>query len=386
MTNYILESAEFALENHIRSINGEIDQLMTEATFMISSLESGHIEESVLEEGGVVSKTVSMFKKIIEFVKRIFKKFLEKMGIMSRTNISWLNNNKRSIQKLSTESSIEIEMTPYWIGADKVRAIAMLSNSNELSRIASCRATEQQASRFKTVDSVKDEFFKQWTDREGKLTQGIKNLFRTGDVNKVDASVVLSGSSFSSKIKTFEKYVRDYEINIKGILQKEFDSIVRSSTLADKMLESTQWSEKSKTTKESSILDEFSLLEGVTYGETELINLVMTPVWEADSPTKASDKKVDAPTKVKVLKHSNERESNFSENSRVSSQSVITAAKNVLTVAQSVIATEMTMYEEVVHAYMNALKSATAEINKNGSRKENRDIDASKAEANSGDI
>lgn len=384
---YVEQFEQFALGELIKESNHRLNYMMEEANFMLESMSQGIILENLLPDHivteAIVERTAkgakSLFLRIVEFIKNVLRKFGEKVGLLTKNNVKWIDDNKEYIQA-SKNAGVEIRMTPYWKGYQTASANLMGSAmSGDIARIASGTVSNNEAKRYQTVDEVKNKFFNRYVDNNGKLTQGMKNLYRTGNVNKEEETVLLTGNDLSRQLDHFVSSVRSYEKETKSSVQKLANHVTRLAENASRALEDRGVSKSATSTSvvastKESLLARTSVLEGVSFSETELSYIHAVPVLEKEE--KVSDEKNGSNTSVKAVKHRDEVELNHSNKMQDSPTDVVKASKNALSVLQTVLTTSMTMMEETNVAYMNALKACVNAVKEKTKEKNVKASDA----------
>lgn len=358
-----------------------LEYMMKEASFMISCLESGllvdEVPNALLLEAGENKKTNdNLFKRIIEFLKNIVIKFGEKMRLISVSNEKWLQENERILYGIDDNHGFEIEMTAYWNHIrSKLKSVGDISNGAEYTRIVN--GSVSKPTEYDSVDKVKLAFYKQYVDKADKLGEGIKNSVRSGNakVDKPDR-VVLTGKGLKTIINTvLIPEVKNYKSTLTDF-QKQVARITRLADNADRA-----FSRMTKSTSSNSVNESFCVIENSLYGDSELEMVTHVPMFEAIQSRVKSQKDINnvnkkdsaSPAKVTVVKHDDTEQEEHSTKLKTSSSAQIQASKNALSVAQTVITTSMTLYEEVNIAYMNALKSVADEL-KRKKNKSDKDL------------
>lgn len=388
--NYAHESRLFQFNETQEQNRAYINQLLQEAAYMIDVLETGNINSpyqphsTIAMEAGesTVKKAAggvkNFFKRIIEFLKNIFKKFGEKVGILSKSNTAWIKENRIYLDKLD-EKGVEIEMTPYWKNMSSIKKLLVLNG--DMQRMIAFDVRDGDEKRYNTVDNIKSSIYKAYLDEDNRLNEGIKNIARTGSPRRKSETVSLAGEQLKSLINsTFIPYIESYETkvmsDIKSLMVTITSRLEKAESVYNRKKEAEGVSESA-----------YCVLENTTYDNSSISPFFTDIIFEARTKTDKDIKKAnetESPAKVKVVTHGSDDEQKANSASENLSTNKLTVVKNALTVAQNILTTCMTIFEEIHIAYMNALKSVVDAFQKKKDKTDEEKVQDAKAATNPG--
>lgn len=357
--DYCLETLNFHYEMTRQLNDVMFEQMEKESEFIISSLENMMIvvNEAVQDP----QKKKNIFTRIIEFIKRIFRAFTEKAKSLFNTNKKWLEENAPKLKKLNYDG-LELTIVPFWLfNVNKAKEIDNIS-ANVFRKL---RNDPSEAEKYKDLDDMKQKLFNKFSDENGDLTNGLKNLFRTGNPKTVKP-VTLKNKELKNKvINEFIPYCMNYLSGPKFVsdqIKKMENEIKLVENIMDK----------------KSINESYCLIEDCYFSETELVYCGNYIVTEAENQSTEQNKPNQqttnqnnnpSPTKVEVkdygdkyaIKRKNEYEKFNSKQ--------LTAIKNLLQIQQTIIAAAMTVMEEKYTVYMKSMKQILSVRSKNTQQK-----------------
>lgn len=388
--NYAHESRLFQFNETQERNQAYINQMLQEAAYMIDVLDTGNINSPyqprstiAMEAGEGVTKKAAggvknFFKRVIEFLKNIFKKFGEKVGILSKSNTAWIKENRIYFDKLD-EKGLQIEMTPYWKNISSIKKLLVLNG--DMQRMVAFEIKDGDVKRYATVDDIKNNIYRSYLDEDNKLNEGIKNIARTGSPRRKSETVSLGGEQLKSLINsTLIPYIESYDTKVMADIKSLMVTITNRLEKAESVYNRKKEAEG---VKESA----YCVLENTTYSNSSISPFFSDFVFEARMKTDKDIKKAnetDSPAKVKVVAHGSDderRSNNAGDNLSTDKLSIV---KNALTVAQNILTTCMTIFEEINIAYMNALKSVVDTFQKKKESSDEEKIQDAKAATNPG--
>lgn len=346
--DYTLEALEFQVESNRQFNEALLLEMQQESDFILSCIDSMSV---VAEATTDPKKKQNIFKRIMEFVKKVFTAFTQKAKALVGGNKEWLNQNLPKLSKIDY-SAIEISMVPFW----NFNSNRMQSEANSISNMIFNQMKSSSAKKLTRMEDVKAKVFGKYLDENGDLAGGFKNFYRTGNARGPVKSVVLKGSQLKSVITSeFSSFVKNYETTVVPFLRNASSRIEREFNVIDKKVEKVE-QDKLKGTKES-----YFLIEGAHFDHSSIAYL---PVMEADAKKPEDKDKKPSPTKVEVVNHGTKEDLQKKDVVDGMNADELAYAKNLAHVAQISIAALMTVFEERYNAYMNAIKAVLKEKKK----------------------
>lgn len=360
MTDYTLKALDFQLESTRQLQSILFNQMERESDFILSCLES----MSIVMEAETTNDNDkrNFFEKIIDFIKKIFGVFTEKTKTLFKNNKEWLDDNIPKLDHMDY-SGLEIELLPYWVmNTSKMESAAkqILDKMNKEMR-------NVNPERHKDMENVKNDIFAQYLDEEDSLAGGFKNFFRVGKAKGPIKPVTIKDNELKSKAKSeFANYCRKYDTAISPTVQRLLNQAQTNFKMASDMLN-----------KKEAMKENFCLIEGAFYSETDLAYCENFVVLEADQNEKKEEKKPEkpvddkdrSPTKVNVTDHGSKQNAQTHDKLNALSTEQLSVAKNIAQVAQMAIAAYMTVAEERFHVYLSALKQIISARGPKGEKK-----------------
>ena len=229
MFNY----TDILLKKHVELDEAYYNMLLetaeAEVNFLMSCLESGIILEA---EGDATSsnngeKKVGWFRKLIEVVKALFAKFVNKNNDMIAENEKWLNDNLDMIQKMSYDglkASVVVMDTKNMGVLDQMiqstsRMLEPNISKNDLEKLKTKEDVEQYKEFGKIL--IKDKTFAEsvkikmlgGTDKEPEPVilegQSLKKYCTTSVVNYV--------KGYKAIVSSYKKYINALETRVKNL-------------------------------------------------------------------------------------------------------------------------------------------------------------------------
>lgn len=338
--DYTLEALEFQVESNRQFNEALLLEMQQESDFILSCMESLSI---VAEATNDPKKKQNIFKRIMEFLKKVLETFTQKAKTLVGGNKEWLNQNLPKLSKIDY-SAIEISMVPFW----NFKTSRMESEANLISNLIFNQMKSSSAQKYTKMEDVKQKVFNKYLDENGDLAGGFKNFYRTGKATGPVKSVTLKGGQLKSVMTSeFASFVKNYETTVVPFLKNVSNRIDREFNVIDRKIEKVE-QEKLKGTTES-----YFLIESAHFDQSSIAYL---PVMEADN-----DDKKQSPTKVEVVNHGTKEDMAKKEVVDGMTADELAYAKNLAHVAQTSIAALMTVFEERYNAYMNAIKAVLRE-------------------------
>lgn len=296
-----MDYSNTSLEFDIYFKHYETSEKVSELFNIIESviLETDNIEY-ILEEAAIDNKKKgNNFSKIIQFLKEIFKKFLNKTEYLSSTFDKWLKSKESDLKKVDFEE-VEVSIFPYWVSDQAVQTSKILEKTSNL----------------KTKEDI-DNYISTFDDENGEWVEGLKNFLRSGNTKQVK-KVHLKGSQLKSKVfNEFIPFCKSYKSFSNGI-KRHIDKIEADIKTLTKLIE------EKKDVKESINPNYFTILEKA---ETE-------------------DKKVE-------VKKSGNLDTSSLENK---SKNELETMKKLVQIEKTVFTVGLTIIEERFVAYFTALR------------------------------
>lgn len=349
--DYVNRTIHFQIQSN--QIFNEIifEQMERESEMILESLDAMNY---VLEATDPKGQKQNFFKKIIEFLRRIFGVFLNKAKALVQNDKGWLDENFKRFDRIDY-GGLEIEMIPFWNMNESKVASELQRVQNNVSRMLT---NASATGKFSNIDALKQEVFGTYLDVNGDLANGAKNFFRTGNAKNTAVAVKLTDRQLRTQaLNEFRIFSRNYDKKTTATIKTAIDSAASS-------LERINNSVQRQTTTEA-----FCLIENAFYGETEL-SYHTHPLLEADQPAanttsnppsnnnnanaNKEDNKVS--TSVKVTDHGSK--AGAQEQRKLDDMSVdqLNVRRSLVQFQQVFITAAMTVMEERYHAYMNALR------------------------------
>lgn len=348
--DYTLETLNFHLEA-AREFNSMLfEQMERESDFILSCLENMTV---IMEATNNDEDKRNFFQKIIDFIKRLFGVFTEKAKNIVQTNQKWMDENFPKMDKFDFDG-LEIDMVPFW----SMDVNNMSSEATKVMNKIQSVIKNNDAAKYKDMENVKTELFKEYLDENGELAGGFKNFYRVGNARGPLKTVNLKGNELRTKVLgDFRAYCLGYKSTVIPAIKKLADTADQDFKRINDTLKRKQPTQES-----------FCLVEDLPYSQTDLVYCENFVVLEAEQP--AQDKKDDKPqqqnndnkdkpvsaTKVQMTDHGSKENAEKQQELDGLSSDQLAFAKNVAQVSQISISAFMTVAEERFNAYLNATK------------------------------
>lgn len=336
--DYTTETLNFHLQIN-REFNRTIfDQMEMESNFILSCLESMSVV--VLEETNDQDRKQGIFSRIISFIRTLLTRFTEKAKSLIKGSQSWMKENFPKLEKINY-SSLEIQMVPFWNSSIN----EMESTAKRISTKITSIIRGNNAERYKDIENVKNELFKEYLDEEGNLAGGFKNFYRVGQARGPIKPVTLKGNDLKNKVlREFRSYCETYNSKI-------VPSIRKISEQTNRELEQIE----ATLSRRRATTENYCLIEDAPYNKTEIAYCENFVLLEADQSSNNQNDKV-SPTKVEVKDYGSKESLKNQDTLNKMSSDELAFAKNVAQVSQISISAYMTVAEERFNAYINAIK------------------------------
>lgn len=356
--DYCLETLNFHHEMTRQLNDIMFEQMERESEFIISSLENMMVivNEAIQD----TQKKRNIFQRIIDFIKRIFETFMNKVKSLFATNKKWLEENASKLEKLDYDG-LEVTIVPFWTYNDsKAREVDNITKN----AIRALVNNPGEADKYENLEDMKQKLFNKYLDEDGDLANGLKNFYRTGN-SKTVKPVTLKNNELKNKIiQDFIPYCNNYQARTKVIsdLIREVENEIK---LVENMI------------NKKSVNEAFCLIEDCYLHETELAycpNYIVTeaenqpPKEDKPAQQKSNDNKT-SPTKVEVKDFGNkETLARKDEYDKMNSKQ-LTMVKNLLQIKQTNIAALMTVMEERYSVYIKTMKQILSARGRNTQQK-----------------
>ena len=189
-----------------------------------------------------VDNSGSLLTKIIDFFKRIWEKFTDKVKELSLKNTDWLKRYENQIKEANYDN-ITITILPYWnsFGNYKTFTDDLTKDTHRLINEAIAVNKERKNLANRAMDAIKEaieklknriniareefdnnsNFAKKYSDKNDDLNKGIGNFLRVNDP-KIDTSdsnniVKLTGGEAKAIIAKMYDYCLTYSENVNNI-------------------------------------------------------------------------------------------------------------------------------------------------------------------------
>lgn len=350
--DYAFEALNFNMMVEYEETQSLVKQLSFEHSYLMNSMEAALV---VMEAEGDAKPQSSdtkrnLMQKFIDFIKRMFSTFSEKMKRLANNNDVWLKNNAESLTSRNY-SGVTIEMIPFW-------NIDIAAASNEVKRVYDTMsrivAGGPNSDKYKDIDVMKRELFRRFLDEETSLTNGSKNYFRCGkSTNAAAKPVSVSGTQLQTHVvRDFIPYCQNYNRTTRSAI----DALVKDATTKLNVINN-----KAKSVTESYLDNTIFLKEDLAFTSALF-------VMEAEGDEKPSATKVeviDAGGKSSNTNSSNSSQTSDSQKSSnsgggSSSSSELSVMRNYAQCTNVLMMSALTASEERYIAYINALRQLVA--------------------------
>jgi len=349
--DYCLETSIFHLEINKEFFSTILERMEEESKFINDSINNNFI---LLEADDNTNKNQGIWESIKAFFKRIFGMFSEKTKTLFDSNKKWMDDNFNKLDKINYDK-LKISMLPFWLmSVDRIKNVV-----NRIQEIANNELNNpKNLEKFKDIEDMKSNLFRNYLNEDNDLTLGFKNKFRVNNPKGPIKVEELEGAELKSKAVEFKNYCYNYGKDILPVVQAWISKAEQSLNRVEKVL------------KESA---DFCLIENTLYCNTDLVHCSnFEVVFEADDSQNDNKKKDEKkpgdastkPTEVSVVNKDNKEDVNAQEENKKYSNlnsTQLNMYKNIVQIIQLSITSAMTVLEERFRAYLNALKSIVAE-------------------------
>jgi hypothetical protein len=316
------------------------EQMELESQYILESL--GMVE--VVTEAPVTDpqgNKANFFARLIEFLKTVFKTFVNKIKQLVANDKTWLQKNYTLFDDINTDG-LEINIIPFW--NVPVNQIDSLSG-RVFSAVRGMTNDPSKVDKFDNIEELKNQAFKQYLDENGNMVNGLKNYFRTGKAAGPLQQVKLGGSELKTKIlQEMRTYCKDYESKILPMVQKQINESEKDIQLIERNLKNRRPAK-----------EQFCLIENMLLSQTELGYTILQEA-DGQQDTNQVDRTVTKPTKVTMTDHGDAKTAEKNDTYETLSTKELTMLKNLAQINQWVVTSVMTVCEERYHAYMTVMR------------------------------
>ncbi len=354
--DYTIESLQFQLNSEREYSRILFEQMERESSFMMRCIEN----MVVITEAEEVSKTNNeekkgFFQRIIDFIRKLFGIFEEKVIKVVNRDKQWLEDNSEKLQSMDY-SGIEIEeIIPFW-----QYDVTKMANdfTNRLNKAKEIPAIYSKMDGGDNKAIHKKYFSDFYADDQQPIADGFKNKFRTGKP-ETPKYVSLSGEELKNKVlNTFKPYCMSYRQEIKSKINDLSDKLISNIQLITKELE-----------RRKSVSESYCLLEGLTFNESlicmENYSVLLEEKTEADNnSSEKSDNENDSkknedkinPTSIKVSKSKSKEEMDTKNKLKNKGDTKLKAMQTYYGIMQTMLSAIYTVAEETYTVYINVMK------------------------------
>lgn len=393
--DYVAESIHVDLLN-LRDHNQLIMELkMEEAKMVVGAMETSLLLEKTLtgtSANGVkkaYTGITSTLKRIIDFVKNIAMRFIDKIQTVFGNNEEWLKNREKDFNSMNY-AGLQIEMVPYWVGYTKNVGFDSAFNKliRDINRVSNANDTEMNdLGKYKDVDEFNKAYMSAFYDADVDIRDGILNYLRVGNRRGAD-TVTLEGNELKSKVtgifipflKSYSKVVAECKERQRK-LEGSLNLIIKETntrSLNESFLYETTWNNTPLGTIviEADVVDAEKNSGTVNPSNSKATqNRVNTDENIKSDPNNpnAKDSANKGNTSVKVNSNGmTQQQRDASENLSNLSNLKISILNSFAKSMQLMMACSLTVAEERSVAYMNAVKAVYNAANTRHGRKGNK--------------
>jgi hypothetical protein len=223
------------------------DRLIMESEYMLECINSGFVENYVLE-ADEQSRMTKLIEAINVFYEHLLGAFRNKAVEYSKKYVPWIKDNEDAIKEKS-KSLKDITAVPFWNVTNPVsegnKLIQSINNAYGSSDYTDIGWSKQFVDNVKSLEDLKN------SDLPGLL----KNYFRVGDKNANSIKqVTMTGKELSSYVPKMIDYIVKYEQNIPSSIEKIKSAMERNLTKFQK----------------TAAMDSFLYLENISVLNSEL--------------------------------------------------------------------------------------------------------------------
>lgn len=345
-TDYTLESLDFNRMIYMENFLETISDMEKESEIIIESYQTGRIlleadgQETAVNDS-FVEKKKGLIKTLLEFIRYIFGKFIEKAKSLGKSIAELLSKIGKKIRG-SFKEHLELNMLPYWNMNDEKITSTM---DNIVTKTINYIKTNNGKV---TEEEIYDKVLSEYVDKEGSFVNGLKNYFRVGNAKETLYKETIKGDKdIAEKVENeFIPYLNNY------------------SSKTVKTLESTANKLTSKIKGLNIVVKEnFSLVEGTVLTESSigflpnLDKILEAPVTNDET----KDNKVGKGVEVKIDENEKEKEEEKKKKENTDKDgnkksNPLKAMDILLKITQNTITCAMTIAEEKLMAYYKALQ------------------------------
>ena len=392
--DYVAESIQVDLLN-FKDHNQLIMELkMEEAKMVVGAMEASLLLEKTLTgasaNGAKKAYTgiTSTLKRIIDFVKNIAMRFIDKIQTIFGNNEEWLKSREKDFNSMNY-AGLQIEMVPYWVGYTKNVGFDSAFNNliRDINRVSNANDTEMNTlGKYKDTDEFNKKYMSAFYDADVDIRDGILNYLRVGNHRGAD-TVTLEVNELKSKVtgifipflKSYSKVVaecKERQRKLEGSLNMIIKE-TKSRGLNESFLYETAWSNTPLGTIviEADVIDaeknsgtvnpsNSKATQGRVNANEKIKSDTNTPNGKASANKGNTSVKVNANGMTQQQRDASNELANLS-NLKISILN--TFAKSM----QLMMACSLTVAEERSVAYMNAVKAVYNAANTRHGRKGN---------------
>lgn len=288
INDYVMESTEKIHEIERSEYIKCFDKYIDEINVLAEGYNKGFIlmeDVEVKEKNTPDAKGDSIFKKIIEFIRTLIAKFMDKAKNLFNSNKEWFEKYSHKLDEVTadTYNNIKISLVDYEKNSDYSKLPGLAISETNIRKLE----TDIKDLKKRNLEEVSKRVFPSLCklSMTKDLAEGTKIYFRGGS-NKV--VVKNSGADVKSMVEAMVKYCSNYT--------EEVDKIDTLSEKYTKLMEDAdQKYESSKESSSSYSLGEDALLENTAFAWLPWIDKNGNPnfvIYEADA--KPEDKNKDA--------------------------------------------------------------------------------------------
>ena len=360
--NYIEEAINSELLSDQLFNDSILEQMDIERDFMLACLENNIILEAETPES---DKKGNWLKIIIENIKRIFTKFIEKAKDLFKNDEKWISDNIPKLKDLDF-NGLKVDIIPYWKIDSREITSVLSSLQKEVNNIKYGDARLKDLQDREKVENSGQ--FKKYVRKNGNFADGIKSYFKTGENNEPKPVKLENDQLKIICVNQMSRYVNEYNSTLLPSLKSSYDNFNNMLNKIEKEI-----------SRNKPVGESFCVIENAYYTDTELtLCMNYNTLFEADGanttqPKSNEQKKpenkdtVDKSSLNKVEDTSKNSNNNSNNNDNTNNNTnkdgntqYYTYLKHVVQLNQLAIAAALTACEERYRAYMSVLRGVVA--------------------------
>lgn len=364
--DYVMEAYTNQLQDTSSHINNTLYAVTMEANLYLDILSDISLLEEATTAGIVKGATKSalsaknMIGNVITFIKNIFARFKDFLQTAFQNNEKWLAERKKDFSSMNY-TGINISMVPYWEGDGK----------GQFDRISS---------KIKAVDVKRTDRHKDITSKEqfnekvlgdfmldGDLATGIKNYYRVGRREGMDAKTIAEDQLKNLITGTMIPYVENHTKSI-AETQKQINIVTNQLKIIEREFNNRGM------VKESVLFGTF--LESTDFATQGNFSILFENDQEEKNAPSSKDKKdknhsSSGSTKVSMSNTGSPEETQTRQDVADGSGPQLQLMRNYTSAYQLSLAASLTVSQERYTAYLNAIRAVWKEANTRHGRKGN---------------